>query len=1076
MKCSRIINILRNYIIFIRHWNLLLCYEGDSMKKILSLLIILSMIAGLAPASVHAQADESDYRFGTVEYYSTYTSGETIQDGFYYSDDWFFEDPAEWNDALALVSMQLTAAAADSSADGLGTAFLSELGFEKTGFYGSNGADPDGCNYTWGKKTIRSGSKSCTLIAVAVQSYAFDTATKHQGWYQNFWINRETRTSLHDSFAAAIDGCIESVADLAEDGNVCYWITGQSRGGALAGLLAAELPDKLAESADGIYAYTFEAPAYVDADAVSETDYSYIHNYLCTDDIVTMIPPWGMTRYGSETILNIEENDAGLSEELQKMGSMAYELQAEENEIYADTEATALSILETLTASIPAREDYSAGNTDFITDENGEEIVLSYVYQDLFLHLMDIIFGDGLGEIPTDAIIENLGGLVQPLSSLVRAVSDQSEPDYYAAATGLWDFLDAQGFTLPLSKEEVYALLKLAGPLLVDTEYVPESDQATTEDVVLYLTPVLTLVGNVNYLVFSHHFDTLIARLHLLAPEPAMENIDLMIPVPAGGDSAADAPNAVLESVDALSLPWLTVEAAWQTDDETLKNDQVYYLDITLNAVGHDMPEDFAFTLNGSAPIKKPDIVYQNGIFIIKGTWSFSLGTPENVTVSFDTAGYTETPDPVSVPAGSLLKYVLSPAQYDTITYNDCLWTLDNWYDVNGVCWENLSADQDMVLYARWIELIDTLSFNIPIPKVGEDCQPPTSAQEDKYVVTDIDYMDDTWDSITTITSPGWYHVTFNISPASDAVRLLLDEDEWGGFDFTGKLVINGNEIEFNTYQDYAASLNYDEDLGQLWVKYSFQPLTDISTVTLKQAVYSGKKQVPTVVTADGTVLIENVDYTWSAKDGSTSFVNAGTYPITLTGIGNYTGSKSAKFVIKAKKVTPTVTLSAKKYTYNGKIKKPTVTVKAGKKTLDSSDYTVSYASGRKKVGTYKVTVKLKGNYSGKKSVTFKIVPKGTSITGLKKAKNGFTVKWKKQAMKMSRYRISGYQIQYASDDAFTKNEKKVTLHGYKNVSKRITGLKGGKKYYVRIRTFRKIGENTYYSSWSKVKTVTTKK
>ena len=49
-------------------------------------------------------------------------------------------------------------------------------------------------------------------------------------------------------------------------------------------------------------------------------------------------------------------------------------------------------------------------------------------------------------------------------------------------------------------------------------------------------------------------------------------------------------------------------------------------------------------------------------------------------------------------------------------------------------------------------------------------------------------------------------------------------------------------------------------------------------------------------------------------------------------------------------------------------------------------------------------------------------------------------------------------------------------MKGYKKVSKKMTGLKGGKRYYVRIRTYKTVSGVRYYSPWSKVRTVKTKK
>ena len=103
------------------------------------------------------------------------------------------------------------------------------------------------------------------------------------------------------------------------------------------------------------------------------------------------------------------------------------------------------------------------------------------------------------------------------------------------------------------------------------------------------------------------------------------------------------------------------------------------------------------------------------------------------------------------------------------------------------------------------------------------------------------------------------------------------------------------------------------------------------------------------------------------------------------------------------------------------------------------------------------------------------VTVKGTSIRSLAGAKKVITVKWKKQTAKVAGSNITGYQIRLATDSKFTKNKKTVTVKGYKNVSKKVTGLKAKKKYYVKIRTFKTISGKKYYSPWTKAKTVKTK-
>jgi len=166
-----------------------------------------------------------------------------------------------------------------------------------------------------------------------------------------------------------------------------------------------------------------------------------------------------------------------------------------------------------------------------------------------------------------------------------------------------------------------------------------------------------------------------------------------------------------------------------------------------------------------------------------------------------------------------------------------------------------------------------------------------------------------------------------------------------------------------------------------------------------------------------------------------------------------------------------TIKLSTTSYTYNGSVKKPTVKVVGSNgKTISSSNYTVTYASGRKNVGKYAVKITFKGNYSGTKTLYFHIKPKSTSVSSLTAGSKKFTVKWKKQATQ-----TTGYQIQYSTSSKFTKS-KTVTVSKNSTTSKTISKLSGKKKYYVRVRTYKTVGKAKYYSAWSKAKTVITKK
>lgn len=169
------------------------------------------------------------------------------------------------------------------------------------------------------------------------------------------------------------------------------------------------------------------------------------------------------------------------------------------------------------------------------------------------------------------------------------------------------------------------------------------------------------------------------------------------------------------------------------------------------------------------------------------------------------------------------------------------------------------------------------------------------------------------------------------------------------------------------------------------------------------------------------------------------------------------------------------IRLSAASYTYNRKVKTPQVTVKdsAGKTLKLNTDYTVTYAKGRKNVGSYAVTIKFKGNYSGTVEKAFTIKPKPTSISKLTAGRKKVTIKWKKE-----KTQTTGYQIQYSTSSKF-KSAKTVTVSKNKTTSKTISKLKAKKKYYVRIRTYKTVkvnGKSTkIYSSWSKARSVKVK-
>jgi hypothetical protein len=164
------------------------------------------------------------------------------------------------------------------------------------------------------------------------------------------------------------------------------------------------------------------------------------------------------------------------------------------------------------------------------------------------------------------------------------------------------------------------------------------------------------------------------------------------------------------------------------------------------------------------------------------------------------------------------------------------------------------------------------------------------------------------------------------------------------------------------------------------------------------------------------------------------------------------------------------VSLPKESYTYTGKAIKPKPKVVLGGRTLSAdTDYAVSYKAN-KAVGTATVTVKGRGTYRGSKSVTFRVVPKATKVAKIASSSKVLTVTWKKQATQ-----TTGYQVQYSPRKGFVGGNKTIAVANPKATSKRIAKLQSKRRYYVRVRTYRKVGGKTYYSAWSAAKSVRVK-
>lgn len=360
-----------------------------------------------------------------------------------------------------------------------------------------------------------------------------------------------------------------------------------------------------------------------------------------------------------------------------------------------------------------------------------------------------------------------------------------------------------------------------------------------------------------------------------------------------------------------------------------------------------------------------------------------------------------------------------------------------------------------------------------------------------------------------------------SVSGTAQADKLHLDSDK-DKVQFTSDK--NCSDLKMKTYKDTdKKEQTINQKTNSVTVKDSANNTVDVDAkpikkdikscqISLKNAtkyVYDGKEKKPEVVVKDGSSkqLTLSKDYKVTYSDN----INAGEGSIIITGIGDYTGQVTYKFSIEKQeqdfeigkqeyvlyvndKDTIQVRNAVGKISFlsenpeivsvdtNGEIK----AVKAGSTTIlvNINGYQ-NYASESIRI---KVVVKEKEpeqkppkeetTTTTENKVPTKPAPKPTvkiklstpSIKKLKNKKKGqIQVQWSKCS------KVSGYQIQYATDKKFKKNKK--TLWIKKNISSAtIKKLKRKRSYYIRIRSYKKVSSKKYYSKWSKVKSIKIKK
>ena len=298
---------------------------------------------GAVSAEIGSTASQVETRF----HFSPSLTGGQADAPCVFDPSWFFQSArSNYQSGLARLSIRTAMAAfgtdaaieADGSADPV--RYLSEeatdstsanivqlmrdLGFSGiTADYQNPGLDTIG--YAIANREISDGEgETARLILIAVRGGGY-----RQEWASNFTIGLSDE---HQGFSEAASMVVETARKyLSElrmdgyDGAVKFWITGYSRGAAVANLTAQRLT-ALADSDDGftrddVFAYCMACPRNAILNSADASAYDNIVNIVHYADFVPKIPlaPWGYVRYGKTYYLPAPELTAQYAEAAQKM-------------------------------------------------------------------------------------------------------------------------------------------------------------------------------------------------------------------------------------------------------------------------------------------------------------------------------------------------------------------------------------------------------------------------------------------------------------------------------------------------------------------------------------------------------------------------------------------------------------------------------------------------------------------------------------------------------------------------------------------------------------------------------------
>ena len=235
-------------------------------------------------------------------------SGHSLN--FEYSDSFFINPSTNYNHKLAQLSLGMAVSSfsaknsdkfwgenGDFGRDADIVRFLESSGFENIRTYNydkSLNDSSDTVAFAIGEKEIEYNNAPFKLVALAIRGGAYGNE-----WVSNFNLGN---TQIHKGFLLSSDDVIKNLyLYLGKNiNNTKLWISGYSRGGAVANITAARLTDDKKVPPENIFAYTFASPQGTTSKNADK--YNNIFNIVSKNDLIPFIAPsnWGYRRYGKD--------------------------------------------------------------------------------------------------------------------------------------------------------------------------------------------------------------------------------------------------------------------------------------------------------------------------------------------------------------------------------------------------------------------------------------------------------------------------------------------------------------------------------------------------------------------------------------------------------------------------------------------------------------------------------------------------------------------------------------------------------------------------------------------------------